>query len=195
MKLFKNFKPSFNLLSVNKNLKKYFCDNEKLRKEEILFYIMNDKYSVKPDKEFRINHTTLDDHDKQTNKTSPKKIIHYGKLNILTCLNLLGKHSITEMSNIKIKLENIRKNTKRKILNKIFPRDYPYSVKEGYAFFSKYTFLSNVCFNTMSFITTQVLINSLNLNIGRASTFAFSAGLNWAIKEGIGQMGKIISYI
>ena len=80
MKLFKNFKPSFNQLSINRNLKKFFSDNEKLRKEEILFYIMNDKYSVKPDKEYRINHTTLDNHDNKTNKTSPKKIIHYGKL-------------------------------------------------------------------------------------------------------------------
>jgi hypothetical protein len=42
----------------------------------------------------------------------------------------------------------------------------------------------------MSFISTQVLINALNLNVGKASAFAFSAGLNWAIKEGVGQMGK-----
>ena len=86
----------------------------------------------------------------------------------------------------------MKNNTKRKILNKIFPRDYPYSVKEGYAGFSKYTFLSNVCQNIMSFITTQVLINSLNLNVSRAGAFAFSAGLNWAIKEGVGQLGKIL---
>jgi hypothetical protein len=66
----------FNIF-LNKNYK-YFTDN--LRKEEILLYVMNDKYSVKPDKEFRINHTTLDSHDKISNKKTPKKIINYGKL-------------------------------------------------------------------------------------------------------------------
>lgn len=105
---------------------------------------------------------------------------------------LLGKHSITEISNLKHKYENAKKNLKRIFLKNIFPRDYPYSVKEGYEGFSKYTFLSNVCHNIMSFISTQVLINSLNLNVNRAGAFALSAGLNWAIKEGVGQMGNII---
>jgi hypothetical protein len=42
----------------------------------------------------------------------------------------------------------------------------------------------------MNFITTQVLINSLNLNISKSTGLVFSAGMNWAIKEGIGQMGN-----
>ena len=71
------------ILSMNKLLLRYFSDNGKLRKEEILFYIMNDKYSVKPDKEYRISHTTLDGHDKDTNKIAPKKIIQYGNNKII----------------------------------------------------------------------------------------------------------------
>ncbi len=83
----------------------------------------------------------------------------------------------------------MKSSIRRKLLNKICPRDYPYSVKSGYSGFSKYTFLSNVCFNAMNFLTTQVLINSLNLNISKSTGVVFSAGMNWAIKEGIGQMG------
>jgi hypothetical protein len=43
----------------------------------------------------------------------------------------------------------------------------------------------------MNFLTTQVLINSLNLNISKSTGYALSAGLNWAIKEGVGQIGAI----
>jgi hypothetical protein len=50
----------------------------------------------------------------------------------------------------------------------------------------------NVLFNAMNFLTTQALINSLNLNIARSTGFALSAGLNWAIKEGVGQVGIYI---
>ncbi len=39
-------------------LNQRLCD--KIKREEILLYIMQDKYSVKPDKEFRIHHTTLE---------------------------------------------------------------------------------------------------------------------------------------
>ena len=54
---------------------KNFCS--KMRKEEILLYIMNDKYSVKPDKEFRINHQTVENID--GNKKS-KTVILYGRM-------------------------------------------------------------------------------------------------------------------
>jgi hypothetical protein len=44
----------------------------------------------------------------------------------------------------------------------------------------------------MNFITTQVLINSLGVNVNKATGIALSAGLNWAIKEGVGQIASII---
>jgi hypothetical protein len=85
----------------------------------------------------------------------------------------------------------MKASMKRKFMNKLCPRDYPYSVKSGYAGFSNYTFISNASFNAMNFITTQVLINALNLNISKSAGVVFSAGLNWAIKEGVGQTGKM----
>jgi len=58
-----------------------FCFCEKIKKEEIILYIMQDKYSVKPDKEFRINHSTLEKkcEDSQNEKYKPNKVIFYGK--------------------------------------------------------------------------------------------------------------------
>jgi len=104
----------------------------------------------------------------------------------------LGKHSITEISTLKMKIQIMKENLKRKISDKICPRDYPYSVKKGYTGFSNYTFLSSVLFNVINFITTQVLINSLNLNISKSAGLVFSSGMNWAIKEGAGQIGNLI---
>lgn len=80
MKFLRKLKPCQNFVTHEKGQlsKKYFSEKDKLRKEEILFYIMNDKYSVKPDKEYRISHTTIDSHDNTTNKIGPKKLIQYG---------------------------------------------------------------------------------------------------------------------
>lgn len=76
------------------------------------------------------------------------------------------------------------------IYKKIYPRDYPYSVQKGYTEFSINQFISNTIFNCMNFITIQLLINSMGLSISKSSTMVFSAGMNWAIKEGIGQVGN-----
>lgn len=94
-----------------------------------------------------------------------------------------------------MKIKNFFSGINKTCVNLIFPREYPYSVKAGYKEFSTNNFIINVCFNVMNFITTQVLINSLNLNIGKATGYAFSAGLNWAIKEGVGQAGKNKIYL
>lgn len=50
----------------------------KTRKEEVLFYIMHDKYSVRPDKEYRITHTTLESTDSKT-KGKDLNVLYYGK--------------------------------------------------------------------------------------------------------------------
>lgn len=80
---------------------------------------------------------------------------------------------------------------RNKFHKKFYPRDYPYSVQKGYTEFTKNNFISNVIYNSMNFITIQLLINSMGLSVSRASTMLFSAGMNWAIKEGIGQVGNL----
>lgn len=50
----------------------------KTRKEEVMFYIMHDKYSVRPDKEYRISHTTLESTDTKT-KMKDLNVLYYGK--------------------------------------------------------------------------------------------------------------------
>ena len=74
---------------IHSNIKKIFCVNEK--KEEIHLYIMQDKYSVKPDREFRINYTSHEPKPKAEvlikegekkpllQRIRPMKIISYGK--------------------------------------------------------------------------------------------------------------------
>ena len=54
----------------------------KTRKEEVMFYIMHDKYSVRPDKEYRISHTTLESTDIKT-KMKDLNVLYYGKNKIL----------------------------------------------------------------------------------------------------------------
>jgi hypothetical protein len=66
-----------NRITKSNSFTKTFCSKEKIRNEEILLYIMNDKYSVKPDKEFRISHKTI---EKTTDdKKTTKVVLYYGK--------------------------------------------------------------------------------------------------------------------
>ena len=104
----------------------------------------------------------------------------------------IGKHSIKEINTLKLKIRNVFKSIDNNAKKKLYPRDYPYSVQKGYNEFSVNHFISNVIYNTMNFITIQLLINSMGLNVSRSSTMMFSAGMNWAIKEGIGQIGNFI---
>jgi len=114
-------------------------------------------------------------------------MVNYNKITIST----IGIQIIKEIKSWKmIWLEYKRKQKDRfnKVIN---PRGYPENFPTDYATFSKYTFMANVCFNIMNFISTQVLINSLGMNISKSSGYAFSAGLNYVIKEGFGQAGML----
>ena len=51
---------------------------EKTRNEEVLFCIMHDKFSVKPNKEYRISHRTKEKTD-NINKLKDLDVIYYGK--------------------------------------------------------------------------------------------------------------------
>ena len=50
---------------------------KKTRKEEIIFYIMHDKYCQKPNKEYRIRHTTLE-RTELINKSKDLYVVYYG---------------------------------------------------------------------------------------------------------------------
>jgi len=67
------------------------------------------------------------------------------------------------------------------------PRDFPNSVRPGYQEFTNNMLLGNICGCAMTFISTQVLINSLGFN--RNQSIGISAGLNWVLKDTIGQIG------
>jgi hypothetical protein len=94
-----------------------------------------------------------------------------------------------------VKLENDEKKYGKRIKNQMkktfLPRDYPNSVRLGYYNFTQYAFMSGTFFHIMNFISTQVLINALGFGISKSGVILISAGLNWVIKDGIGQIGSI----
>lgn len=72
-----------------------------------------------------------------------------------------------------------------------FPKEYPYSVNQGYYSFSKYSFLMNISYFFLNFLFMQITIQSLGVSVAHSA--AASAGLNWAIKEGLGQIASILA--
>jgi hypothetical protein len=132
--------------------------------QEKYIYIMLDKYSIKPDKEIKII--------KKTNSNYHKEIHNYQKINYLS-------------------LKDNKEMLKKSMIRVFLPRDYPNSVKEGYYHFSKYAFYCGTLFHIMNFLSTQALITSLGLSVSKPIAFSLSAGMNWVLKDGIGQMGSI----
>lgn len=69
--------------NLDKNLPSPIPDfEEKTRNEEVIFCIMHDKFSVKPNKEYRISHTTKEKTD-NINKLKDLDVIYYGKVKYL----------------------------------------------------------------------------------------------------------------
>lgn len=103
---------------------------------------------------------------------------------------------LTEIIFEKEKEMCIRNNTNNTVDNcfnyckKMFlPRDYPRSVREGYLHYTNYSFLIATLINWMDFLSTQSLINSLG--VSKQTSMKLSPGLNWVIKDGIGQFVSI----
>lgn len=137
-------------------------------KTEKHIYIMKDKYSVKPEKEIRIAKEKRGEKEVYS-----KEITDYQKVNFF------------HTSDVKNKL--------KKSLSFVFlPRDYPNSVKEGYYEFSKYSFWGGVCIYIMNFLTSQAMIHALGMIVSRPAALTLSTGMNWVLKDGIGQLGAIL---
>lgn len=152
-------------------------------KSEKYIYVITDRYSVKPDYEIKL--TKIKTGNEHINKNS---LIHsqdahsYNykcQINNYNRISYLSPKDISQISKI---------FTKRVF----FPRDYPQSVRSGYFDFMKFSFLAGICFHTMTFISTQVLINTLGITSSQNQSLTLSAGLNWVIKDSVGQIGSII---
>jgi hypothetical protein len=145
--------------------------NNNLNTREKFIYIMDDRYSIKPKKEIRLI--------KEKYLISSNRSIYRKEIKLYEKVNYFNLHDIKTFF-------------KRHIVNIFLPRDYPNSVNDGYYYFSKYSFLSSISFHIMNFISTQVLINSLGLTASRSASLGLSAGLNWVIKDSVGQFATII---
>lgn len=140
--------------------------------------------------------------------TKNKKTIIYltlNKFNIMpdTQLTIEKKQESVDTNKVKYTKEShnyaLNKMTIGKVLKASFyqvflPRDYPHSVKSDYLNFSKYQFLAAICAFTMNFLSTQVLINSLGLGVSKTVSYGISAGLNWVLKDSIGQLCKFFLF-
>jgi hypothetical protein len=157
----------FLFLSHNKKIKQLLSNKgsvSTINARLLHLYLLNDKYSIKPDKEIKII--------RSAEGNFKKEIIYFNSLS-LSFYNLY---------------ENSKRLTKRIFL----PRDYPNSVKEGYSHYSLHSFYSGTCFHVMNFLSTQAIITSLNISVSQPLSYSFSIGMNWVLKEMFGQMGSIV---
>jgi hypothetical protein len=157
----------FLFLCHSKKLKQFFSNIGEVQVSSIQIthlYLLNDKYSVRPDKEI--------------------KIIRLEEGNF--------KKEIINFNSLSLNFYNLYKNSLRGTKRVFLPRDYPNSVKEGYFHYSLHSFYSGTCFHVMNFISTQAIITSLNISVSQPVSYSFSVGMNWVLKEMFGQMGSIV---
>ena len=70
------------------------------------------------------------------------------------------------------------------------PRNYPHSVREHYISYCNTTIILGSMINMMNFLSTKTLIN--HLGTAEQKSIPISAGLNWVLKNGIGQFSSFI---
>lgn len=152
--------------SQNQNVVKR--NTNKTIKYDLIFSIHQDRHSVHSYKKYEVSEIEY-----KPNKT-------YG---------LIKPHYIFSKEELTSKTTFIQKKIKG--IKRVFlPKDYPYSVSKEYFDFSKYNFIGGVSFFYLNFLFTLMTIESLGVST-RTSSIT-SAGLNWALKEGFGQ---IVSFI
>ena len=158
---------------------------------EKLIYVITDKFSVKPEKEIKLKKVYQENflsNRKKGNKSENSNIAYekdtrrYKYIKEVTNFNKIKFYSVFDLWHLVVK------NTK----NVFLPRDYPNSVRKGYLGYINYSLLAGICFYSMTFLSTQVLINTLGVTASKNASFTLSAGFNWVMKDSIGQLGSII---
>ena len=79
----------------------------------------------------------------------------------------------------------------KKALRLFLPHEYPDTVDTGYAQYASLCFCSSVAGSAAMVLSTQALLHAA-LEISIVNSSALSAGINWVIKDGVGQLGGIL---
>ena len=86
---------------------------------------------------------------------------------------------------------SVRERITQKAVHLFLPYGYPYTTSAGYADYATFCFCSSVAGSAAMVLSTQALLHAA-LGISLTNASALSAGINWVIKDGIGQLGGII---
>ena len=87
-------------------------------------------------------------------------------------------------------IDNLTHQLERHVLRHFLPAGYPSSVAPGYRNYVLYCFSANVCGSAAMVLSTQTLL--LAVGVGSSEAAPLAAGLNWVMKDGIGQLGGIL---
>jgi hypothetical protein len=87
--------------------------------------------------------------------------------------------------------ETLRERIAKKAIRLFLPHGYPDTVDTGYAQYASLCFCSNVAGSAAMVLSTQALLHAA-LGISIVNSSALSAGINWVIKDGVGQLGGIL---
>lgn len=161
----KNMEPEkLNSISDDKNEKidKTIKNDKNDLNRKYILSIINSKNSISPNVEYQISHKISN--NKNTIKISKHKVIDDKKL-------------------------SLTKTIIEKIKDIFLPKNYPNSVRDGYYNFAFYNFSYNIFYFYINFLSFQFSIEALGYSTKQSAVA--SAGINWAIKEGIGQIGSI----
>jgi Vitamin B6 photo-protection and homoeostasis len=74
----------------------------------------------------------------------------------------------------------------------VLPIGYPWSVNENYLKTHSYQFYESTAGSTISVLCAQALLSSVGVSSSLVATGSASVAINWVLKDGIGEIGKLI---
>ncbi|CAM9914781.1 unnamed protein product, partial [Phaeothamnion confervicola] len=72
---------------------------------------------------------------------------------------------------------------------RVLPNGYPHSVHPSYASYASWQFVAMAASAAAGVMSTQALLFAVGLGAG---SIPLAAGLNWVIKDGLGQLGGVV---
>lgn len=185
---------------------KNVCDHHKLKLREATFCsIRQSKQSIATNSSIKPNkYQAVPQSEAGTKRTTKVFSIYKNRQSVhsykkFEIINEIKENKIHHIIRPHLFLSEEERMNKETIITKLIkqikefflPKDYPYSVYSSYLNLSLYNFLSNFTYFYLNFIFMQITIESLGASV--AQSVAASAGLNWALKEGIGQITSIFT--
>ena len=105
-------------------------------------------------------------------------------------------HSDNNSNIILRSMQDMREGFWNHVVTHFLPAQYPHSVADGYARFTRFTLMASVAGSAARVLSTQTLLLAVGVvgqtAVANGSASLMAGAISWVIKDGMGQLGGVV---